>query len=59
MNYLYLKSCLLYPKCRMADCKRCGRDIEDPGTMTCSKNPVAFKDGEYLPRVPYDDNGTE
>ena len=37
----------------------CGRDIEDPGTITCSKNPVAFKNGEYLPRVPYDGNETE
>jgi hypothetical protein len=32
------------------------RDVEEiskiAGTITCSKNPVAFKDGEYLPRVP-------
>ena len=39
----------------MADCKRCGRDIEDLKTITCSKNLVSFEDGEYLPRVPYDD----
>jgi hypothetical protein len=43
----------------MADCKRGGRDIEDPGTMTRSKNPIAFKDGEYLPRSPYDEEETE
>ena len=28
-------------------------------TITCSKNPIAYKDGEYLPRIPYDDNETE
>ncbi len=43
----------------MDDCKRCGRDIEEPGTIRCYKNPVACKDGEHLPRVSHGDNETE
>ena len=43
----------------MADCKRCGRDIEDSRTVTCSKNPVAYNDDTYLPRVPYGNDETD
>ena len=43
----------------MDDCKRCGRDIEDPKTTTRSRNPVAYEDGEHLPRVPYGNDEKE
>ncbi len=43
----------------MADCKQCGRDIEDSRTITCSRNLIAYKDDTYLPRVPYGDDETE
>jgi hypothetical protein len=43
----------------MVDCKRCGRDIDDPKTTTCSKTLVAYKDGEYLPRVLYEGDAAE
>jgi hypothetical protein len=42
----------------MADCKTCGRDIEDPGTTSCSKSSFAYDAGEYLTRTPYDDTET-
>lgn len=43
----------------MADCKQCGRDIEDSRTVTCSKNPVSYNDDTFLPRVPHGNDEIE
>jgi hypothetical protein len=43
----------------MADCKRCGRDIEDPKTITCSRQNLRYRDDMYVQRLPNPKNEKE
>jgi hypothetical protein len=43
----------------MANYKRCGRDNEDPKTMTCSSQPIEYQDDIAFPRMSYADDERE